>query len=223
MTPVTEVSEVVARKLAKRFSPAHQVLDGVDLTAPAGSLTVVLGKSGAGKSTLVRCLTGVYRPEAGTVEYRLGRSSANLTSADPRTVAWLRAHHISSFDEVMVTAPRIPAAVAAARSARCDRAAAVGMFARFGVDDLATVPIGRLRPADRLTVSLMAALTADRPFVVLDEPARFVDPEVLAAWLRRLADRGVAVVVTATPDSVLASTATVVGELSNGRIQWHTR
>lgn len=223
MSQVIGKPRIVAEGVTKRFG-GHQVLDGAGLTALAGTLTVVLGAPGAGTSTLVRCLTGVYLPEAGSVRYCLGGSeAADLTSADARTVAWMRAHHIASFDDLMAAAPRLPAAAAAARNARRERAAAVGMFTRFRVAPLATVPVGRLRPAERLTVALMAALSADRPFVVLDSPERCADPEVLTAWLRRLTDRGVAVVATGTPDSELVAAATTVGELMRGRIEWHRR
>ena len=43
-----------------------RVLDGVDLEAPQGELTVVLGPDGAGKTTLLRALSGLI-PRSGTV------------------------------------------------------------------------------------------------------------------------------------------------------------
>jgi iron(III) transport system ATP-binding protein len=46
------------------------VLRGVELDAPAGSLTAVLGLSGCGKTTLLRAIAGFERPERGTI--RLG-------------------------------------------------------------------------------------------------------------------------------------------------------
>lgn len=223
MTPTADVPEVVAHGVTKRFGSAHQVLGGIELTALAGTMTVVLGAPGAGKSTLIRCLAGVYLPDAGGVTYRVSSEVVDLAKADARTVASMRAHHIASFDELMAAAPRLPAAEAAARAARSDRAATIGTFTRFRVDDLASVPIGRLRPADRLTVALMATLSADRPFVLLDSPERFADPKVLTGWLRCLTDRGVAVVATGTPDSTLAAAASAVGQLSEGRIEWHRR
>lgn len=44
------------------------VLDEVNLSFPAGKITVLAGPSGTGKTTLLRLLTGQQRPDAGTVQ-----------------------------------------------------------------------------------------------------------------------------------------------------------
>ncbi|MEE2037684.1 ABC transporter ATP-binding protein [Nocardiopsis sp. CT-R113] len=44
------------------------VLDGLDLTIPAGSSLAVVGVNGAGKSTLVKLLCRLYDPVSGTIE-----------------------------------------------------------------------------------------------------------------------------------------------------------
>ena len=214
-------AEIAVTGLSKRFDGEFGVLDSVALTARGGTLSLIVGAPGSGKSTLVRCLTGVYRADAGAVTYRLGsRGAVDLTTSDARTVAWMRTHHIASFDGLLAAAPRLPAAVAAARAARCSRPSAVAALGRFHIANLGPVPIGRLRTADRLTVALAAALLAERPFVVLDEPERFADPASLTKWLRLLTDDGAAVVTTAPPGSPLESIATAMGELRRGRIEW---
>src|SRR5256885_10156397 len=43
------------------------VLEGVDLTIPAGASVAIVGENGAGKTTLVKLLTRMYRPTAGIV------------------------------------------------------------------------------------------------------------------------------------------------------------
>jgi ABC-2 type transport system ATP-binding protein len=218
---VTSSAEIAVTGLSKRFDAQRSVLDAVDLTARGGTLSLIVGAPGSGKSTLVRCLTGVYRPDAGAVSFRLGgRGTVDLTTSDARTVAWMRTHHIASFDGLLAVAPRLPAAVAAARAARCSRPSAVAALGRFHLSNLAPVPIGRLRASDRLTVALAAALLAERPFVVLDDPEAFADTASLTKWLRRLTDDGAAVVATGPPGSPLESIATVTGELRRGRIEW---
>ncbi|MEZ5869201.1 MAG: ATP-binding cassette domain-containing protein, partial [Defluviimonas denitrificans] len=52
--------------LRKAFG-RNQVLRGIDLTIPAGRVTVLMGATGAGTSTLVKILCGVHGADAGTV------------------------------------------------------------------------------------------------------------------------------------------------------------
>ncbi|GAA0993923.1 ABC transporter ATP-binding protein [Acrocarpospora macrocephala] len=52
--------------LSKSFG-ARTVLKELDLTAPGGELTALIGRSGCGKSTLLRIIAGFDRPDAGTV------------------------------------------------------------------------------------------------------------------------------------------------------------
>jgi ribose transport system ATP-binding protein len=60
-TPLLE-----ARGVAKHFGPVV-ALRSADLSVSAGEVHALLGANGAGKSTLVKCLTGVTRPDTGTI------------------------------------------------------------------------------------------------------------------------------------------------------------
>jgi branched-chain amino acid transport system ATP-binding protein len=60
-----------------------EVLHGVDLCVPAGTVHAVVGRNGAGKTTLVRAVAGLLRPYAGTV--RLG--DRDLTARPAHRVA----------------------------------------------------------------------------------------------------------------------------------------
>jgi len=61
-TPVLAV-----RGATKRFG-AVLALENVDLHVNAGEVLALLGDNGAGKSTLIKCLSGVHRLDAGTIE-----------------------------------------------------------------------------------------------------------------------------------------------------------
>ena len=52
--------------LTKSFG-AFKALDDLSMHIPEGTVYGLVGPNGAGKSTLIRCLTGVYRPDKGTV------------------------------------------------------------------------------------------------------------------------------------------------------------
>ncbi len=60
------MTELSVEGLSKAFAH-HPVLQQVDLTVPAGSLTAILGPSGSGKTTLLRLLCGFERADAGTI------------------------------------------------------------------------------------------------------------------------------------------------------------
>lgn len=51
----------------KRYGPL-EVLSGLDLQIPAGRVTAVVGHNGSGKTTLIKCLLGLVKPDAGSIE-----------------------------------------------------------------------------------------------------------------------------------------------------------
>jgi ABC-type branched-subunit amino acid transport system ATPase component len=57
---------VEAQGITKAFGKT-QVLKGIDLTVPQGTVLALLGPNGAGKTTIVRILTTLLKPDSGTV------------------------------------------------------------------------------------------------------------------------------------------------------------
>lgn len=54
------------RSVSKRFGMT-QALDDVSLTLYPGEIHALLGENGAGKSTLIKIMTGIYKPDQGTI------------------------------------------------------------------------------------------------------------------------------------------------------------
>ena len=54
------------RNVTKTFGD-FRALDDLSMTIPAGTVYGLVGPNGAGKSTIIRHLTGVYRPDSGTI------------------------------------------------------------------------------------------------------------------------------------------------------------
>ena len=59
--------ELALRNISKRFG-AIVALDDVGLEVNRGEVLALLGDNGAGKSTLIKCISGVYRVDAGVIE-----------------------------------------------------------------------------------------------------------------------------------------------------------
>ncbi len=76
--------EVSFEAVRFRYRPDSQtVLNGIDLTIPAGQIVGIVGRSGSGKSTLTKLMQRLYTPGSGRVRI----DGIDLALADP---AWLR-------------------------------------------------------------------------------------------------------------------------------------
>src|SRR5580765_4564108 len=64
--PMSEQPAIQMQGVTKRFG-RKTVLDGVDLTVPAGQTFAFLGRNGAGKTTSIKMLLGLLKPDAGTI------------------------------------------------------------------------------------------------------------------------------------------------------------
>jgi len=62
------VAELRIRDIYTAYDQAD-VLSGVSLNAPAGSITCILGSNGAGKTTLIRSVLGLTLPRSGSITY----------------------------------------------------------------------------------------------------------------------------------------------------------
>ena len=82
------VSIVGVRHIWKSFGPIAALKD-VSLDIGAGEIRGICGENGAGKSTLVKILTGVYRPDEGTV--LIGGRDISRLPPHRRARLWRRA------------------------------------------------------------------------------------------------------------------------------------
>jgi ABC-type multidrug transport system fused ATPase/permease subunit len=61
-------AEIRLRDVAFAYPGGLPVLDGLDLTIPAGSSLAIVGQNGAGKTTLAKLLCRLYDPQRGAIE-----------------------------------------------------------------------------------------------------------------------------------------------------------
>jgi phospholipid/cholesterol/gamma-HCH transport system ATP-binding protein len=59
-------NKIELRDVKKSFGSKH-VLNGVNLTVPKGSSTVIIGGSGTGKSVTLKCVLGLMQPDSGQI------------------------------------------------------------------------------------------------------------------------------------------------------------
>lgn len=72
------------RDVTASYGDRSDVLENINLTAPAGKITAIIGPSGAGKTTLIRILLGLLTPKSGEVTLCAGNHSETV-GADTRS------------------------------------------------------------------------------------------------------------------------------------------
>ncbi|MBA0126237.1 ABC transporter ATP-binding protein [Haloechinothrix sp. YIM 98757] len=81
--PLLEVSDI-----RLRFG-GITALDEVSLTVRQGTVHAVIGPNGAGKSSLLNCISGLYRPQDGTIVVHTPAGAHDLTRKKPHRIARL--------------------------------------------------------------------------------------------------------------------------------------
>ena len=194
--------------------------DGVDLDVAPGEVFGLLGPNGAGKSTLVRQLIGLQRPDRGAIRL-FGHDVVTDPASAARLVAYLAQDEPALLD--------LPVHLAVSTTARmrgvAKRAAATTadeVVGELGLDTVATTPLTRLSGGQRRLACFAAALAADRPVLLLDEPTTGLDPvarrSVWRAIRRRQQQQGTTVVLVT--HNVLEAEAVLdrVAVLDRGRV-----
>ncbi len=185
--------KVAFRGVSFAYEPGRPVLQEVDLEAPAGSVTAIVGPTGSGKSTLMGLLLRLFDPDAGTVE---------IDGSDLRRVrlASLRDQVSIALQENLLFAAtvreNIRYAVSGASDERVREAARVACADAFirelpaGYDTLLGERGTKLSAGQRQRLSIARALLKDTPILILDEPTASLDAETELRLLQNLADWG---------------------------------
>ncbi|MEQ1503366.1 MAG: ABC transporter ATP-binding protein [Myxococcota bacterium] len=176
------------------------------ITVPAGALYGLIGPNGAGKTTLFNLLTGVYRPDAGSIELN-GRSLIGLpphkiaAAGLARTFQNIRLFgELSVLDNVRIachqrTRTNLLATLLRTPRWRGEEAAITELSFRllelFGLDDRHTEQARNLPYGDQRRLEIARALALEPKVLLLDEPAAGMNPQekvALRALVRRVRD-----------------------------------
>ena len=191
-----------ARDITRAF-PGVQALAGVDLTLRAGEVHALMGQNGAGKSTLIKVLTGVYAPDAGSIEL-LGQPVAPASPIHAQELGLSAVHQESHLLPNLSVAenicagryPRRPWRRGGGIDWRETNKRARELLAGLGIDLDVTQLAGGLPAALQQLATVARAVATDARVLILDEPTSSLDADevkALFALVRRLRDQGVAI------------------------------
>ena len=170
-----------------------EVLKGVDLTVPDGSVVGIIGSSGSGKSTLLRCIDYLERPNAGEITFDEIRF--DVKNASKEDIRYLKEHITMVFQsfnlfklktalenvmEGLVVVKKMDKAQA--------RAIAEHHLEQVGLLDRANHFPNQLSGGQQQRVAIARALALDPKVILFDEPTSALDPEMIQEVLKVIRD-----------------------------------
>lgn len=178
------------RGITKHFGGIRAV-DGVDLRLAEGELVGLIGPNGSGKTTVFNLLTGIYRPDAGTITLE----GKNLVGLSPhrinrlgiaRTFQNIRLfRNLSVMDNVRIAHHshlEYGPLSALCRTVRYYQgeeelqAKVEDFLSIFSLQNKASEPAGSLPYGDQRKLEIARALASKPRVLLLDEPAAGMNP-----------------------------------------------
>ncbi|KRW97576.1 sugar ABC transporter ATP-binding protein [Paracoccus sp. MKU1] len=210
------------RSLTKTF-PGTRALDAVDFDLAAGEVHALLGENGAGKSTLIKCLTGAYHRDGGTI-------TLDGAQIDPQSTVEAQEQGIGTVYQEVNLLPNLTVAqnLMFGREprrwglvdSRAMRAEARETLRPYGLDIDVDRDLGSYSVAIQQIVAIARAVALSGKVLILDEPTASLDAaEVRMVFdvVRGLRARGLGIVfVSHFLDQVFGLTDRIT-VLRNGR------
>jgi polar amino acid transport system ATP-binding protein len=209
MSAVAVEPMVRAQGIWKRFG-LIDVLKGVDLEVPAGTVTCLIGPSGSGKTTLLRCVNHLEAVTAGElyvdgdlVGYR--RVGNHLKELHPREIARARTkigmvfQQFNLFPHLTVLQNVIEAPIGVLKEKPPEaKERARSLLSRVGLAEHANDYPNRLSGGQQQRVAIARALAMRPKLMLFDEPTSALDPELVGDVLdvmRGLAEDGMTMII----------------------------
>ncbi|MEZ2219607.1 galactofuranose ABC transporter, ATP-binding protein YtfR [Rhizobium sp. RCC_161_2] len=183
-----------------KYFPGSTALDHVDFTLRRGEVHALLGENGAGKSTLIKCMTGAYRRDAGS----LALDGAEIDPHD--TLAAQKLGIGTVYQEVNLLANlsvaenlflgRQPKRFGMI-STRAMNAMAKDLLSQYGIDIDVSRQLDRFSVAIQQVIAIARAVDLSGKVLILDEPTASLDTQEVAMLfgiIRNLKQRGLGIV-----------------------------
>jgi ATP-binding cassette ChvD family protein len=175
---------IEAIELSKGFGD-RELIEKLNFKLPPGGIVGVIGPNGAGKSTLFKMITGIEKPDSGSLKIgetvKLGYVDQSRDSLDGNKNVW---EEISGGTDVIYLGKRAVAS-----------RAYVGAFNFKGADQQKKV--GVLSGGERNRVHLAKMLKSEANVILLDEPTNDLDVDTLRALEEALMEfPGCAVIIS---------------------------
>jgi ribose transport system ATP-binding protein len=177
------------RDVSKTF-PGVRALDGVSFELRAGEVHALMGENGAGKSTMVKILSGVYRPDYGTILHQ-GQPIQVRDPSHAQSLGISPVHQELHLEPYLSVAENIflgrqPIGRFGLIDNRRMNREASRLLKGLGVAIDPTALIGSISVAERQIVSIARAVSTDARIMIFDEPTSSLTEREIALLFRTI-------------------------------------
>jgi branched-chain amino acid transport system ATP-binding protein len=180
--------------LVKRFG-GFRALDVLSFSVGAGEILGLVGPNGSGKTTCINVISGLYRPDGGTIYFE-GRSIGGLPSHRLVHAGINRTFQVPRPFLTLTVRENVEIALAYGRNR--NRQDAGTLLSSLDLAAFADQPAMELNSAHQKMLDLARALATGPRLLLIDELAAGLNPaelERVAAKLKELARSGIALLV----------------------------
>lgn len=232
---MTDHSMISIQNVWKKYGRL-QVLKGIDLEVPTGSVTCLIGPSGSGKSTLLRCVNHLEEVTAGRIYVDaelIGYREKNGTlyeisekdAAAQRVEIGMVFQHFNLFPHRTVLENIIEAPIQVRKEDKEEAIAhAKKLLEQVGLSHKADAYPVQLSGGQQQRVAIARALAMRPKLMLFDEPTSALDPELVGEVLgvmRTLADEGMTMLVVTHEMGFAREVADTVAFMDGGVIVEH--
>lgn len=151
-----------------------RALNNIDITINAGEIHCLVGENGCGKSTFVKCISGVYEPDEGSIEIN-GRVYQSLTPVEAMKNGIQVIYQDLSLFQHMTVAENIAISKLKFEGNRIIDWKQVKSIAKEQLDKIGVQmdldkTVGETSMANRQMVAICRALAQDAKILFMDEP-----------------------------------------------------
>ncbi|MBV1849448.1 ABC transporter ATP-binding protein [Catellatospora tritici] len=178
--------------LTKRYGD-RTVVDGVSFTVAEGEIFGILGRNGAGKTTTVECVSGLRRPDGGTVRV-LGLDPHRDADRD----GLRRVLGVQLQEAALPERLRVVEALDLFASFYPNPADPRALLAELGLEQVRDTAYGKLSGGQKQRLSIALALVGSPRIAILDELTTGLDPQARRdtwALIEQVRARGVTIVL----------------------------
>ncbi|WP_019932193.1 daunorubicin resistance protein DrrA family ABC transporter ATP-binding protein [Nocardia sp. BMG111209] len=218
MSDIPRTPAISAAGLRKSFGD-QVVLDGIDLTVPAGTIYAMLGPNGAGKTTTVHILSTLLRADGGDI--RVGGHDVTVDPGPVRELIGVTGQ-FSAVDELLTGRENLLLMGDLRHLPRRERTRrADELLARFDLAEAANKVASTYSGGMQRRLDLAMTLVGEPRIIFLDEPTVGLDPRSRRAmWdvIRELVAGGVTIFLTTQYLEEADALAHRIAVLDHGRI-----